>query len=350
MVQINFAQKEIQCKIVYYGPGMSGKTTNLEIVHGKVPAQARGELTSIATTGERTLYFDYMPLDLGQIAGIKTKFQLYTVPGQVYYKSTRRLVLQGVDGVVFVADSSAAKLKENLESLQDLEENLKELGKSVKDVPIVLQYNKRDMPDAMSVEELQKQLNPHGLPYVEAVAKTGEGVFPTLKNLSSRVLEAVNKGGLSGAKVKPPAAKGADGAPVKAVLAAPPTAGQSPTPPRAPASAPATAPAPARSPVTTAAAAQAAPSFHGGTATALAEPRPQTAAHAAPQATPHAMPHAASHAAPAPVGAAQPPLAPRSLQDRVVSVSGLSGPRPGTKVVVFLVLAAAAAAAFFLLR
>jgi signal recognition particle receptor subunit beta len=107
MVQINFAQKEIQCKIVYYGPGMSGKTTNLEVVHGKVPEQARGELTSIATTGERTLYFDYMPLDLGQIAGIKTKFQLYTVPGQVYYKSTRRLVLQGVDGVVFVADSSA---------------------------------------------------------------------------------------------------------------------------------------------------------------------------------------------------------------------------------------------------
>jgi mutual gliding-motility protein MglA len=344
MVQINFAQKEIQCKIVYYGPGMSGKTTNLEIVHGKVPAQARGELTSIATTGERTLYFDYMPLDLGQIAGIKTKFQLYTVPGQVYYKSTRRLVLQGVDGIVFVADSSAAKLKENLESLQDLEENLKELGKSVKDVPIVIQYNKRDMPDAMSVEELQKQVNTHDFPYVEAVAKTGEGVFPTLKNLSSRVLEAVNKGGLSGAKVKPPAAKGADSAPVKAVLAAPPTAGQSPS--RAPASAPATAPAPARSPVTTAAAAQAAPSFHGGTATALAEPRPQHASHAAPQTAPQAAPQAQT----APVGAAQPSLAPRSLQDRVVSVSGLSGPRPGTKVVVFLVLAAAAAAAFFLLR
>src|SRR5688500_16441356 len=119
MVQINFAQKEIQCKIVYYGPGMSGKTTNLEIVHTKVPDGSRGELTSIATTGERTLYFDYMPLDLGQIAGIRTKFQLYTVPGQIYYKSTRRLVLQGVDGIVFVADPSAAQLQENRQSLRD---------------------------------------------------------------------------------------------------------------------------------------------------------------------------------------------------------------------------------------
>ena len=135
MVQINFAQKEIQCKIVYYGPGMSGKTTNLELVHGKVPSDSRGELTSIATTGERTLYFDYMPLDLGQIAGIRTKFQLYTVPGQIYYKSTRRLVLQGVDGIVFVADSSAAKLRENKESLADLEENLHEMGKTMKDGP-----------------------------------------------------------------------------------------------------------------------------------------------------------------------------------------------------------------------
>ena len=124
MVQINFAQKEIQCKIVYYGPGMSGKTTNLELVHAKAPTDHRGELTSIATTGERTLYFDYMPLDLGQIAGISTKFQLYTVPGQIYYKSTRRLVLQGVDGIVFVADSSREKMVEILESLADLEDNL----------------------------------------------------------------------------------------------------------------------------------------------------------------------------------------------------------------------------------
>lgn len=335
MVQINFAQKEIQCKIVYYGPGMSGKTTNLEIVHGKAPAQARGELTSIATTGERTLYFDYMPLDLGQIAGIKTKFQLYTVPGQVYYKSTRRLVLQGVDGVVFVADSSAAKLRENQESLQDLEENLKELGKTLKDVPIIIQYNKRDMPDAMSVADLEKQVNVHGFPYTEAIAKTGEGVFPTLKTLSSRVLEAVNKGGLSGSKVKPATGKPADAVPTKAVLAAPPTAGQTPAVSRSPA----THAAPAgRMPVTVAAAAQAVPSFHGSAATAVAEPRTHTQSHAAPQVAPQADPQAV--AAPGP----------RSLQDRVVPVSGLAGPRPAAKVVALLLLAAGAAAAFFLLR
>jgi signal recognition particle receptor subunit beta len=333
MVQINFAQKEIQCKIVYYGPGMSGKTTNLEIVHGKAPAQARGELTSIATTGERTLYFDYMPLDLGQIAGIKTKFQLYTVPGQVYYKSTRRLVLQGVDGVVFVADSSAAKLRENQESLQDLEENLKELGKTLKDVPIIIQYNKRDMPDAMSVADLEKQVNVHGFPYTEAIAKTGEGVFPTLKTLSSRVLEAVNKGGLSGSKVKPATAKPADAAPTKAVLAAPPTAGQMPAVSRS--SATHAAPS-GRMPVTVAA--QAAPSFHGSAATALAEPHTHAQPHATSQVAPHADPQAA------------PAAQPRSLQDRVVPVSGLAGPRPAAKVVALLLLAAGAAAAFFLLR
>ena len=202
MVQINFAQKEIQCKIVYYGPGMSGKTTNLELVHAKAPEDHRGELTSIATTGERTLYFDYMPLDLGQIAGISTKFQLYTVPGQIYYKSTRRLVLQGVDGIVFVADSSAEKMRENKESLADLEDNLKEMGKTLKDVPIIIQYNKRDIPDALSLEELDKEINPYGFPTMEAIATKGEGVFPTLKHLAGLVLESVNKGGLATARTR----------------------------------------------------------------------------------------------------------------------------------------------------
>ena len=200
MVQINFAQKEIQCKIVYYGPGMSGKTTNLELIHQKAPDDHRGELTSIATTGERTLYFDYMPLDLGQIAGISTKFQLYTVPGQIYYKSTRRLVLQGVDGIIFVADSSAAKMRENKESLADLEDNLKEMGKTMKDVPIVIQYNKRDLEDAMPIDELEQELNPHGFPMMEATATLGDGIFPTLKHLAGIVLEAVNKGGLATAR------------------------------------------------------------------------------------------------------------------------------------------------------
>ena len=239
MVQINFAQKEIQCKIVYYGPGMSGKTTNLELVHAKAPEDHRGELTSIATTGERTLYFDYMPLDLGQIAGISTKFQLYTVPGQIYYKSTRRLVLQGVDGIVFVADSSAEKMRENKESLADLEDNLKEIGKTIKDLPIVIQYNKRDLADAMSVEDLQRELNPHGFPMTEATATGGEGVFPTLKLLASLVLESVNKGGLATARARTkrrPArarqavgAGGAGGAGVEAP-AAPRPSGAGPTP------------------------------------------------------------------------------------------------------------------------
>jgi signal recognition particle receptor subunit beta len=233
MVQINFAHKEIQCKIVYYGPGMSGKTTNLEVVHAKAPPDARGDLTSIATTGERTLYFDYMPLDLGSIAGIKTKFQLYTVPGQIYYKSTRRLVLQGVDGIVFVADSSAAKLQENRESMKDLEDNLREMGRGLQDLPIVVQYNKRDLPDAMSVEDLEREVNVHRFPHFEAVARTGEGVFPTLKALASTVLEAVNRGGIGAAKNalngRPPAV------PAPVSVAAPvPTAPPAPAAPSAP--------------------------------------------------------------------------------------------------------------------
>jgi len=192
MVQINFAQKQVSAKIVYYGPGMSGKTTNLEVIHQRAPDQNKGELTSISTDGDRTLFFDFMPLDLGTVAGMKTSFQIYTVPGQVYYNSTRKLVLQGVDGVVFVADSSAAMLNENLESLRNLEENLNEYGKSLSTIAHVIQYNKRDLPDAMSVEELAAHLNPHGAPHYEAIANTGQGVFPTLKALAARVLEMIH--------------------------------------------------------------------------------------------------------------------------------------------------------------
>lgn len=195
MVHINFGRKEVSCKIVFYGPGMSGKTTNLEIVHHKVPEQNRGELNKVSTDGDRTLFFDYMPLELGSIAGMKTKFQLYTVPGQVYYNSTRKIVLQGVDGVVFVADSSPSKIKENLESYQNLEENLREHGKDLKSLPHVIQFNKRDLPDAMSVEEMNSQMNPYQVPVFEAVAATGQGVFPTLKSLSAMVLDSVNKSG-----------------------------------------------------------------------------------------------------------------------------------------------------------
>jgi len=218
MVQINFANKEIQCKVVYYGPGMSGKTTNLEVVHKKAPPTSKGELTSIATEGDRTLFFDFMPLDLGNIAGIKTKFQLYTVPGQVYYNSTRKLVLQGVDGVVFVADSQAEKIEENIEAMENLRANLKEYGRDLHSIPIIVQFNKRDLPTAMTCEELNEKLNPMGAPTFEAVAATGEGVFPTLKALASLVLESINrdkKGGMASATAAPAKAAAAPGAPRK---------------------------------------------------------------------------------------------------------------------------------------
>jgi hypothetical protein len=202
MVQINFAQKQVNAKIVYYGPGMSGKTTNLEIVHQRAPQPNRGELTSISTDGDRTLFFDFMPLDLGTVAGMRTCFQIYTVPGQVYYNSTRKLVLQGVDGVVFVADSSAAMKEENLESMRNLEQNLNEYGKSLATMPLIIQYNKRDLPDAMTVAELNAILNPYSAPHFEAIANTGQGVFPTLKALAARVLDTIH----TGAKTNAPAA------------------------------------------------------------------------------------------------------------------------------------------------
>ena len=194
MVQINFAQKNVSAKIVYYGPGMSGKTTNLEVVHQRAPEQNKGDLTSISTDGDRTLFFDFMPLDLGTVAGMRTCFQIYTVPGQVYYNSTRKLVLQGVDGVVFVADSGANMLQENLESLRNLEENLNEYGKSLATMPHVIQFNKRDLPDALPLEELNQHLNAYGAPVFEAIANTGQGVFPTLKALAARVLETIHAG------------------------------------------------------------------------------------------------------------------------------------------------------------
>ncbi len=193
MVQINFARKEINCKIVYYGPGMSGKTTNLEMVHRKTPDGHKGELTCIATEGDRTLFFDFMPLHLGNIMGMNIKFQLYTVPGQVYYNSTRKLVLRGADGVIFIADSSPDKMAENVESLKNLEENLTEYGKDVKDVPIVIQFNKRDLPNAVPVPTLNEKLNWLGVPTFEASARTGEGVFATLKALSGLVIEGINQ-------------------------------------------------------------------------------------------------------------------------------------------------------------
>lgn len=202
MVQINFAAREVNCKIVYYGPGMSGKTTNLEIVHQKVPAKNKGDLTSIATEGERTLFFDFLPLDIGTVSGMSTKFQLYTVPGQVYYSSTRKLVLRGVDGIVFVADSQKDKLKENIESMQDLRDNLASYNIDIEKIPLVIQYNKRDMPDVMDINSLEKEINTFNVPYLEAVAITGEGVIKTLKVAAKMVLEQLNKKTGSAASVK----------------------------------------------------------------------------------------------------------------------------------------------------
>lgn len=192
MATINYAFKEISCKIVYYGPGLCGKTTNLQYVHGNVPPKFRGELISLATEQDRTLFFDFLPLDLGEVKGFKTKFQLYTVPGQVYYNATRKLVLRGVDGIVFVVDSQRERIEENIDSFKNLKDNIKEYGYDLKNIPLVFQYNKRDLPNVSSVEELEKIINVDKLPYFEGVATTGIGVKETLKAISSLVLKKLS--------------------------------------------------------------------------------------------------------------------------------------------------------------
>src|SRR5213082_2853349 len=186
MSLVNFTTREITCKIVYYGPGRSGKTTNLHYIYGRVPADRRGKMVSLATQTDRTLFFDFLPLDLGTISGFATRFQLYTVPGQVYYAATRRLVLQGVDGVVFVADSQSRQLAENIESLQDLHANLADEGLDPRTIPLVMQYNKRALPagEISSVEALDEILNFRGVPHYPATAVTGGGVFETLRSIS----------------------------------------------------------------------------------------------------------------------------------------------------------------------
>lgn len=193
MVSINYSLREVCCKIVYYGPGLSGKTTNLQYVHSKVPRNACGELISLATEADRTLYFDFLPINIGTINGFAAKFQLYTVPGQVYYNATRKLVLRGVDGVVFVADSQPDKLDENIEALLNLEENVREYGYNLDDLPTVIQYNKRDLPGVMSVEDLDARLNQKGWPSFEASATIGNGVFGTLKLIIKLVLDRAKR-------------------------------------------------------------------------------------------------------------------------------------------------------------
>ena len=191
---INYSSREINCKIVYYGPGLCGKTTNLQYIYNKTNPDLKGKMISLATETERTLFFDFLPLALGEIRGFKTRFHLYTVPGQVFYDASRKLILKGVDGVVFVADSQIARMEANVESLENLRTNLAEQGYSLDKLPYVIQYNKRDMPGIAPVEELRQLLNTSGVPDFEGVASTGVGVFDTLKAVAKLVLSHLKKG------------------------------------------------------------------------------------------------------------------------------------------------------------
>ena len=191
---INYASREINCKIVYYGPGLCGKTTNLQHVYQQTAPEAKGKMISLASETERTLFFDFLPLALGEIRGFKTRFHLYTVPGQVFYDASRKLILKGVDGVVFVADSQEERLDANIESMENLKVNLEEQGYQLEQLPFVVQYNKRDLPNVTSVEELRELLNPDGVPEFEACAQTGEGVFETLKAVAKLILMELKKG------------------------------------------------------------------------------------------------------------------------------------------------------------
>ena len=191
---INFPAREINCKLVYYGPGLGGKTANLQWIYEKTSAGQKGKMISLATETDRTLFFDFLPLDLGTVRGFKTRFHLYTVPGQVFYEASRKLILKGADGVVFVADSQEERLDANFETLDNLKEHLKEHGLPFDTIPYVLQLNKRDLPNVMSVEDLKKQLQLKSEPVTEAIAVTGVGIFETLREVAKLVLAELKKG------------------------------------------------------------------------------------------------------------------------------------------------------------
>jgi signal recognition particle receptor subunit beta len=250
MVFFNYSTMQMAAKVVYYGPGLCGKTTNLHYIYGHTTSDSRGEMVSLETETDRTLFFDLLPLDVGSIAGFNTRIQLYTVPGQVFYNTTRKLVLKGVDGVVFVADSQRAMLQANMDSFRNLEENLTEMGLSVDTLPLVLQYNKRDLSDIYSVDELNQALNRQGWPFFEASAVAGQGVFETLKGISKHTLLALKKRlgrsgaesptrlspagpGMSAAVPRPPAPPTQPAPSISAVQSVPPPfpPGPSPAPP-----------------------------------------------------------------------------------------------------------------------
>ncbi|MBW1896658.1 MAG: GTPase domain-containing protein [Deltaproteobacteria bacterium] len=193
MSLINYSSREINCKIVYYGPGLCGKTTNIQYIYDKVAPETKGKLITLATEMDRTLFFDFLPLELGTVKGFKTRFHLYTVPGQVYYDASRKLILRGVDGLVYVADSQQSRFDANIESLYNLHENLEEYSLKIDEIPFVIQYNKRDMPDIISIEDLEEELNDQSYPCFEAVAVDGIGVFDTLKAVAKDVLKKLSQ-------------------------------------------------------------------------------------------------------------------------------------------------------------
>jgi signal recognition particle receptor subunit beta len=190
---INYSSKEINCKIVYYGPGLCGKTTNLQFIYNRTRPESKGKMISLATETERTLFFDFLPLSLGEIRGFRTRFHLYTVPGQVFYDASRKLILKGVDGIVFVADSQKEREEANLESMDNLRMNLEEQGLNLDQIPHIIQYNKRDLPGVIPVHELRKTLNPNNVPDFDAVATQGVGVFESLKAIAKLVLIQLRK-------------------------------------------------------------------------------------------------------------------------------------------------------------
>ncbi len=192
MSMINYASREINCKVVYYGPGLGGKTTNLEYVYSRVNPETTGKMISLATETERTLFFDFLPIDLGEIRGFKTRFHLYTVPGQVYYNASRKLILKGVDGIIFVADSQRERAEANIESMHNLYENLSAYGYNIEDIPFAIQYNKRDLENVHTVEELRAQLNPNSVLDFEGVGTEGKGVFDTLRAVSKLVVKSLS--------------------------------------------------------------------------------------------------------------------------------------------------------------
>jgi hypothetical protein len=282
MVFFNYATMQMAAKIVYYGPGLCGKTTNLQHIYQKTSPKSRGEMVSLETETDRTLFFDLLPLDVGNIAGFKTRFQLYTVPGQVFYNSTRKLVLRGVDGVVFIADSQVPMMEANIESLHNLKENLEELGLSMEEVPVVLQYNKRDLKNVVSVEEMNRVLNPRNGPWFEASAVQGTGVFETLKGISKATLITLRKKALGEEKPRIPEVA------TKPIPEKP----KQMTPPPAP-----------QAPVPEALSGPAAPSEPPRPAPAAAAPTPATKPGVAP------TPAAVAAAAPAPAAPMAPPRA-----------------------------------------